>query len=71
MEAVASEDYSVAFPTLSKAMSIIDKNVKRGIIHKNTAARRKSLLTLKVKALEPAGAAAAPAPAAAAEPEAQ
>ena len=55
-------EYAVAFPALSKAQAIIDKNVKRGIIHKNTAARRKSLLTLKVKALEPtATAAAAPA----------
>jgi len=58
-EAVESADYSVAFQTLSKAQAIIDKNVKRGILHKNTAARRKSLLTLKVKALEGAGAAAA------------
>ena len=32
--------------------SIIDKNVKRKIVHKNTAARKKSKLTLKVKALE-------------------
>ena len=71
LESVEEGDYQVALPTLSKAFAIIDKNVKRGIVHKNTAARRKSLLTLKVKALEPAGAAAAPAPAAAAEPEAQ
>jgi len=60
-EAVKEGEYAVAFPALSKAQAIIDKNVKRGIVHKNTAARRKSLLTLKVKALEPA-AAAAPAP---------
>lgn len=52
LEATAEGDYAVAFPLLSKAQQIIDKNVKRGIIHKNTAARRKSLLTLKVKALE-------------------
>ena len=48
-------DYAVAFPLLSKTQSVIDKNVKRGLIHKNTAARKKSQLTLKVKGLEPAG----------------
>ena len=58
MEAVGAKDYALAFPKLSSAVSIIDKNVKRGIVHKNTAARRKSLLTLKVNALQ-VGAAAA------------
>ena len=43
-----------------EAQSIIDKNVQRNIIHKNTAARKKSLLTMKVKALEGGAAAAAP-----------
>ena len=67
-EAVEEGEYGVAFPALSKAQAIIDKNVKRGILHKNTAARRKSLLTLKVKALESSAApAAAPAPEPAAE----
>lgn len=61
-EAVEQGDYQYASMRLNKAQSIIDKNVKRNIMHKNTAARRKSLLTMKVKALE--GAAAAPAPAA-------
>ena len=52
LEATEEGDYSVAVPTLSKAFKIIDKNVKRGIIHKNTAARKKSQLHLKVKKLE-------------------
>jgi len=52
LESSKAGDYSDAFPKLSTAMSIIDKNVKRGIVHKNTAARKKSQLTLKVKALE-------------------
>ena len=38
---------------------------RRNILHKNTAARRKSLLTRKVKGLEPGAPAAAAAPAAA------
>merc|ERR1719426_705528 len=54
LEAVAAGDYAVAFPLLSKTQSTIDKNVKRGLIHRNTAARKKSQLTLKVKGLEPA-----------------
>merc|ERR1719502_1910709 len=52
LESVETGDYSVALPTLSKAFAIIDKNVKRGIVHKNTAARKKSQLHLKVKKLE-------------------
>lgn len=49
LESVETGDYSVALPTLSKAFAIIDKNVKRGIVHKNTAARKKSQLHLKVR----------------------
>ena len=52
LEAVDEGDYGVAQPVLSKAFAIIDKNVKRGIVHKNTAARKKSQLHLKVKKLE-------------------
>ena len=64
-EAIEEGDYSVASATLSKAFAIIDKNVKRNIMHKNTAARKKSQLPLKVKALEGGAAAPAAAPAAA------
>ena len=67
LEAVDEGDYAAAMPTLSKAFAIIDKNVKRNIVHKNTAARKKSQLHLKVKKLEGGGAAAAPAAEAAAE----
>ena len=52
LEAVKEGDYQVAPPVLSKAFQAIDKNVKRGIVHKNTAARKKSQLHLKVKKLE-------------------
>ena len=60
-EAVSEGEYSVASTLLSKAFAILDKNVKRGIIHKNTAARKKSQLHQKVKGLEPGAAAAEPA----------
>jgi len=59
-EAVEEGDYSVAVPVLNKCFSIIDKNVKRGIIHKNTAARKKSQLHMKVKKLEPGAPASTP-----------
>ena len=52
LEAVNEGDYEVSVPLLSKAFAILDKNVKRGILHKNTAARKKSQLHLKVKRLE-------------------
>ena len=63
LESVEEGEYASAQGVLSKAFAIIDKNVKRGIIHRNTAARKKSQLHLKVKKLEGgAPAAAAPAP---------
>jgi small subunit ribosomal protein S20 len=43
-------------------ISAVDKAAKRGIVHRNTARRRKAKLT---KALRPAAAAPAPAPGAA------
>jgi len=61
-EAYEEGDYGVAVPLLSKAFAIIDKNVKRNIVHKNTAARKKSQLALKVKTLEGGAPAAAAAP---------
>ena len=45
-------EYATASPLLNKVQSCIDKNVKRGLMHKNTASRKKSQLTFKVKALE-------------------
>lgn len=53
LTAVQSANYSDASSTLSEAFKILDKNVKRGIVHKNNAARKKSQLALKVKKLEP------------------
>jgi small subunit ribosomal protein S20 len=54
-------DYEAAQKQLNECQSKIDKNVKRGLVHKNTAARKKSQLTLKVKKLEPGAPAPAPA----------
>ena len=53
-------EYATASPLLNKVQSCIDKNVKRGLMHKNTASRKKSQLTFKVKALEPGASAPEP-----------
>jgi small subunit ribosomal protein S20 len=51
---LTSKDASAALALLSKTFSVIDRSAKRGIIKKNTAARYKSKLHLKVKALQTA-----------------
>lgn len=48
VEAGAVED---AKKTLVQATSVIDKAASKGVLHKNTAARKKSNLTAKVNAL--------------------
>jgi small subunit ribosomal protein S20 len=49
--AIAAKDAKVAAELLPKTFSIIDRSAKTGIIKKNTAARYKSKLHLRVKAL--------------------
>jgi len=36
-------------PLFNKAVSLIDKAAAKGVLHKNTAARKKSLLNEKIK----------------------
>lgn len=50
-KAVAAKDAALAAKLLPEAVSLIDKSVKKGIQHKNTAARQKSRLALEVNAL--------------------
>ena len=45
------EESKEASDLLPKVVSMLDKLVKRNIIHKNKAARHKSRLNTKVKAL--------------------
>jgi len=49
--AIASGDAEAANAALTQAMPLIDKMVTKGIMHKNKAARHKSRLNKKVKAL--------------------
>ena len=49
--AVASQNADDAGTALADALPLIDKMVTKGIMHKNKAARHKSRLNKKVKAL--------------------
>ena len=49
--AIAGKDSKAAADLLPTTFSIIDRSVKTGIIKKNTAARYKSSLHVRVKAL--------------------
>jgi small subunit ribosomal protein S20 len=49
--AIASKDAAAAVALLPKTFSVIDRSSKLGIIKKNTAARYKSNLHLRVKSL--------------------
>ena len=50
--AVGSGDAAAAAEALESAMPVIDKMVSKGIMHKNKAARHKSRLNKRVKALK-------------------
>jgi small subunit ribosomal protein S20 len=49
--AITGKDAKVAAEMLPKTFSMIDRSAKIGVIKKNTAARYKSKLHLRVKAL--------------------
>lgn len=49
--AVDNQDTELAEKRLQEAQSVIDKAIVKGVMHRNTGARRKSLLTNKVKTL--------------------
>ena len=51
LSAVEAKDAETASGALVLALPMIDKMVTKGIMHKNQAARHKSRLTKKVKAL--------------------
>lgn len=50
-DAIAASDSTTALAKLPAAFSRIDKAVKRKIIHRNAAARYKSRLAAKIKAI--------------------
>lgn len=50
--AVSSGDSAAAEPAVRQAVSVLDKAVKKGILHKNNASRRKSRLAAHLNRLE-------------------
>jgi small subunit ribosomal protein S20 len=51
LDSIEAGDKTAATESLVRATQFIDKNVKWNQMHPNTAARKKSSLTLKVNAL--------------------
>ncbi len=51
LQSIADGDADLAVKRLDMAQSVLDKAVVKGVVHKNTAARRKSRLAAKVKVL--------------------
>ncbi|MBP8672964.1 MAG: 30S ribosomal protein S20 [Synergistales bacterium] len=52
LEAVTAGDPALAKERLAIAYSILDKATIKGVLHRNTVARKKSRLTASVKALD-------------------
>jgi small subunit ribosomal protein S20 len=50
-EAIASGDRKAAQGKFNDTVSVIDRAIQKGVIHENTAARYKSRLSTRVKAL--------------------
>ena len=49
---ITADDKAAAQEALAIAVAVIDKSARKGIIHKNQSARRKSRLTRFVRAME-------------------
>lgn len=49
--AVHENDKELAAKRLNEAQSVLDRAVVKGVIHRNTAARRKSKMALKIAAM--------------------
>ena len=48
---IEAGDAAVAEDTTQQAISILDRAVRKGILHKNSAARRKSRIAIKLNRL--------------------
>ncbi len=51
IQAVEAGDSETAHKVFNEAQSVIDKAVVKGVMHKNTAARRKELMSRQMKAM--------------------
>ncbi len=50
-EAIAAGDKKTIAATYSATVSVLDKSVQKGVLHKNTASRYKARLNARVKAV--------------------
>jgi small subunit ribosomal protein S20 len=50
-EAIAAGDKKTIAATYSETVSVLDKSVQKGVLHKNTASRYKARLNARVKAV--------------------
>jgi small subunit ribosomal protein S20 len=50
-QAIAAKDKAGATPLLKPALALIDHSARKGVLHRNTAARYKSRLTLAYNSL--------------------
>jgi small subunit ribosomal protein S20 len=50
-EAIAAGDKKTIQASYSQTVSVLDKSVQKGVIHKNTASRYKARLNARVKAV--------------------
>jgi small subunit ribosomal protein S20 len=50
-EAIESGDKAAAQKAYSSTVSVVDKGVQKGVLHKNTASRYKARLSARVKAV--------------------
>jgi small subunit ribosomal protein S20 len=53
-DAIAARDVNVAAAALQQTSALLDRSANRGTIHRNTAARRKSRLALRLNAIKAA-----------------
>lgn len=51
LEAVEQNDKELAQKRFNVAQSVLDKAVVKGVVHRNTAARRKASMSAKVKGI--------------------
>ncbi len=51
-EAVAAQDSSVANEQLTQVVSLLDRYAGKGILHRNTASRKKSRLNAQLKSIQ-------------------
>ena len=51
LQAVENDDKAAAEQAYKNAVKVIDRVVTKGVLHKNTAARHKSRLSARVRAL--------------------